>query len=332
MTDYRSEKIVIDTVAPVIQVNYQNQNVANVIDGVKYYNAAQTATISITDQNFRADDVTATVSAVDAEDNPIVVSDYASYLSNRDNWQKNGDVYTANITYSIDANYQFDIAYKDLALHDAADYVPDKFTVDKTPPANVAVTYSESVLEEVLEVVTFGFYNAQATITITAQDETTGIHQIVFDAPKGNDVSNVNSEIAGMVITEDQIGHSGKNASVAIQVPQGELGEQNQFNGTVACKVADRAGNTSNLSDDRRTVVDNIKPVINVTMDDPVKEENEIAYYDGDVTVTMEITEANFYAENVELRVTRDDAQISVTPQWSDESKDVHIGTFTVII
>lgn len=169
MTDYRSEKIVIDTVAPVIQVNYQNQNVANVIDGVKYYNAAQTATISITDQNFRADDVTATVSAVDAEDNPIVVSDYASYLSNRDNWQKNGDVYTANITYSIDANYQFDIAYKDLALHDAADYVPDKFTVDKTPPANVAVTYSESVLEEVLEAVTFGFYNAQATITITAR-------------------------------------------------------------------------------------------------------------------------------------------------------------------
>ena len=53
------------------------------------------------------------------------------------------------------------------------------------------------------------------------------------------------------------------------------------------------------MSDDRRTVVDNIKPVINVTMDDPVKEENEIAYYDGDVTVTMEITEANFYAENV---------------------------------
>lgn len=44
-------------------------------------------------------------------------------------------------------------------------------------------------------------------------------------------------------------------------------------------------------------------------MDNPVKEENEIAYYDGDVTVTMEITEANFYAENVELRVTRDDAQ-----------------------
>ena len=52
MMDYQSEKIVIDTVAPVIQVNYQNQNVANVIDGVKYYNAAQTATISITDQKL----------------------------------------------------------------------------------------------------------------------------------------------------------------------------------------------------------------------------------------------------------------------------------------
>ena len=150
-----------------------------------------------------------------------MVSDYAAYLANRENWQKNGDVYTATVNYSVDANYQFAVAYKDLALHDAAAYATDKFTVDKTPPTNVTVSYSESVLEEMLEAVTFGFYNAQATITITAQDETTGIHQIVFDAPKGNDVSDVNSEIAGMVITEDQIGHGGKNASVAIQVPQG---------------------------------------------------------------------------------------------------------------
>ena len=142
----------------------------------------------ITDQNFRADDVVATVRAVDAEDNPVVVSDYAAYLANRENWQKNGDVYTATVNYSVDANYQFAVAYKDLALHDAAAYATDKFTVDKTPPTNVTVSYSESVLEEMLEAVTFGFYNAQATITITAQDETTGIHQIVFDAPKGNDV------------------------------------------------------------------------------------------------------------------------------------------------
>ena len=98
----------------------------------------------------------------------------------------------------------------------------------------------------------------------------------------------------------------------------------------MACKVADRAGNTSNLSDDRRTVVDNIKPVINVTMDDPVKEENEIAYYDERCYRNHGDYGSKFYAENVELHVTRDDAQISVTPQWSDESKDVHIGTFTL--
>ena len=77
-----------------------------------------------------------------------------------------------------------------------------------------------------------------------------------------------------------------------------------------------------------RIVVDNISPTASVEYNTPVQTVDGIAYYDGDVTATVTIEEANFYAEDVEIRVTRDDAAYNVEPAWVDESSDVHTGTF----
>ena len=49
-----------------------------------------------------------------------------------------------------------------------------------------------------------------------------------------------------------------------------------------------------------RIVVDNLVPTVSVTYNDPVREVNGIAYYAGDIDATVEIHEANFYAEDVQ--------------------------------
>ena len=330
MTEYQSEKIVIDRTAPVIDISYGNRNVQNEIEGIRYFNAMQTAQIAVTEHNFRADDMIVTVSAKDADKNDVTVSDYASYLSNRSNWEKNGDVHTANITFPTDANYEFDIAYKDLAQNEASDYEKDLFTVDKTAPENLELRYSESVLEEVLEGVTFGFYEAQMTVTVTAQDMTSGVHEIMYSALKADGVSDVNTEIIGEVIGEGALRLEGSSATAEIRVPAGELAEGSQFDGTITCEASDRSKNRKELKDDQRIVVDNIAPVINVTFDEPVREANEISYYAGDLEVRMEVNEANFYPEDVKVNVTRDGADIAVSPEWQDESADIHVGTFTL--
>ena len=42
------------------------------------------------------------------------------------------------------------------------------------------------------------------------------------------------------------------------------------------------------------------------------------------------MNEANFYPEDVVVSVTKDGAAYSVSPSWSDQGTDVHIGTFTL--
>ena len=42
------------------------------------------------------------------------------------------------------------------------------------------------------------------------------------------------------------------------------------------------------------------------------------------------MNEANFYPEDVVVFVTKDGVAYSVSPSWSDQGTDVHIGTFTL--
>ena len=334
MNTYTSDIVVIDTINPVIDVTYANKDVKNTLQDAekhsrKYFDATQTATITVTEHNFASDEVDFTIIAKDVGGTAL----NADSLSSKSEWISNGDMHTITITYPGNANYTFDVAYTDLATNKMADYAEDYFTVDKAAPTDMTVAYSASVLDTVLSGLTLGFYNAKMTVTITATDNISGVHSFDYSYLKAAGVSGVNAELAHQTIKEDAIefSNNGKKATAKFQIPKAALGRDNQFNGTVKFTANDRAENTSaEFADKKRVVVDNIAPTANVEYNAPVQTVNGVSYYADAVTATVTVNEANFYSGDVHVAVTKDGTAYNVTPSWSDRGTDVHVGTFTL--
>lgn len=333
MKSYRSEQIIIDTVKPVINVKYSPSKGIRSIGGRTYYDKQQTAVITITEKNFRANDVLVELTAKDISGNNVSISNYAAYLRDKNNWSKSGDKYTAVITYSVDANYTFDISYRDLALNQAAGYARDEFTIDTKAPQNLSVSYSRSVLDTVLGGVSFGYYNAPITVTISAEDITSGIQGFRYSYKNSSGVSKVNGQIIDKAIANSAIKYSddGKKASVMFQIPESALRANNQFNGTLEFTAIDRSDNSTDFIGKRRLVVDNITPTASVSYNSPVQKLNDLSYYSGAIKATITINEANFFSDDVKVMVSKDGASpYQVKPTWLDESIDIHTGSFTI--
>lgn len=337
MVKYVSDTHTIDTTLPVINVEYQNKTVANKLtdrDGNerKYFADTQTAVITINEHNFISDEVDFTIIAKDVTGDVLD----AATLSSKSAWSvdSTGDIHTITITYPGDANYTFDVAYTDKATNVAENYAIDYFTVDKTDPTNLSVNYSTSVLDTVLEAVTFGFYNAKMTVTLTAEDSTSEVHSFLYSYLNAAGVSNVNAELINEAIQAADIKYSEnrKTATVTFEIPKMVLGSDNQFNGTVEFTATDRAGNESDAhKETKRIVVDNIAPTAQVSYNEATNVVGDISYYNGNINATITINEANFYANDVQVTVSKDGgAATAVTPTWNDNSVDVHVGTFTL--
>lgn len=336
MVKYTSNVHTIDTIAPVIKVEYQNTTVINTLEdrneqNRSYFTDTQTAVVTITEHNFNAEDVVWMLTATDVTGKELDINS----LHVKGAWEDGdqADTHTLTIIYSGDANYTFDMAYSDLATNEAVGYATDYFTVDNTAPVNLKVDYSTSLLETILETITFGFYNASVEVTLTAEDITSGVHGFVYNYTNASGVSDVNAELLAQAIEAAEITYSneGQTATVKFNIPKAVLGNTNQFNGTISFETTDRSGIKSVFADEKRIVVDNIAPTAQVTYNQPVNTEGSISYYAGDITATVVINEANFYAEDVVVMVTKDGGTATaITPSWVDNSVDVHTGTFTL--
>lgn len=334
MTTYQSDMITIDTIKPQVNVTYQNTaKIATLKDGEgaerDYFSKTQTAVVTINEHNFDSNDVKFNIVGKDVAGNMRNISDLISMSS----WRTNGDVHSITIAYSGDANYTFDVDYNDLAKNAAEDYAADHFTVDTVAPRITGVSYSSSVLETVLSSVSFGFYNAKMTVTVTAEDDTAGVHQFNYSYLTAAGVSSVNAQLLDQVIGEAGIKYSdgGRTATMTFEIPKMALGSDNQFNGTVKFDATDRSDNKVEQSENKRIVVDNIAPTATVSYNEPVNTQNGISYYDGNINGTITINEANFYAEDVSVMVSRDGGPAqTLATSWSDSSVDTHIGSFTL--
>ena len=271
----------VDKTAPKIEVAYDNNSVKN----GKYFKADRTATITITEHNFDVSRVKAVITDKNATD---TVSDYAAYLSDLKNWTADGDKHTATITFSVDADYTFSISCTDKAgnANKAVNYgeseVPKKFTVDKTNPENLVISYSESVLDIVLRTISFGFFNPDITVTVKADDMTSGIDYFTYS-------TDGNKTVTAAQAKDVKYDKDGK-AYITFRIAP-------QYIGNISFIAFDRAGNSTGMSDDKTVVADNIKPVISVEYDNNKHDNNNTTFYTAKRTATIKITEANFFTE-----------------------------------
>ena len=95
----------IDMTAPVITVNYNNNDAQN----DRYFKEPRVATITIKEQNFDENKVTITQTAAQGGVAPNVA------------WAHNGDTHVATLTYSVDGVYTFDITATDAAGNPSAE-------------------------------------------------------------------------------------------------------------------------------------------------------------------------------------------------------------------
>lgn len=132
----------IDTDAPVVEVAFPEDDIP-VKD--KYFNKERTATVTITDADKEIDStrLNITVDAKDAYDK-AVLGDEQHHVYDVGEWSKqelgNGiNIFTAKVTFHADANYKFEVVYKDDAGHANSDMItsgscPTEFTIDTTEP------------------------------------------------------------------------------------------------------------------------------------------------------------------------------------------------------
>ncbi|WP_251548765.1 Ig-like domain-containing protein [Neobacillus muris] len=153
----------IDKTAPTIEVTYDN----NAADPVNhdYYKADRTATIVISERNFRPEDVKHLITNTDG-----VIPNLSGWTTKNNAADPDQTTHTAVIRYTADGDYTFDIQYKDNAGNAAAPFAQQKFTLDKTIPA-VNVSYSNNAAAN------GNYYKAARTATIT-------IHEHNFDTSR----------------------------------------------------------------------------------------------------------------------------------------------------
>ncbi len=289
---YKMDKFTVDKIKPIIEVSYDNNNLIN----GKYYNAKRKATIKVTEHNFNAADFCTTITAKNFANNEIPVVDYATYLKNPANWTTDGDLNTASIEFSEDAQYTFDVSYTDLAGNEAEDFEENVFVVDSTIPENLSVKYSTPFLDTMIENVSFGFYESPVNVTITADDVSAGIDYFIYSYEVEKGASSTNTGVTDKKVTSDQIIYSnnGKTATISFFI-------EPQYRGTVAFKAVDKAGNIAMLADNKVIVVDNVAPGVAVQYDN--QSAQNVSYYKANRTAVIVINEANFFDSDVRIAV-----------------------------
>ncbi|MCI7730990.1 hypothetical protein [Enorma burkinafasonensis] len=223
-----SESFTIDTEAPVLMVDFDNDDVANGM----YYNAPRTATITVTDRNFAPE-----LGSIDARNlsggAAPGVSGFAEVEPRRE-WR-------ASASFTGEQHYRLQVAATDLAGNVAEPFDSEEFVIDMTAPS-VSISgvegghaYAGAVAPQVsfsdvnldtmgsaatLEGVRSGFaYTPDLSETMSETDKTTSFGNIPYEV----DCDDV------YTVTGEAIDLAGNTATVGMRFSVNRFGSTYYF-------------------------------------------------------------------------------------------------------
>ena len=280
----------VDSIAPVMELSYDNDNVNKIENGRGYFNANRTATLVITERTAHFDEAKATenitITASDAKGTEIPVDKEAviTWTHNENTADPDDDTHVATITFLEDANYTLSIEkYVDKADNKASGIItesvaPYTFTVDKVLPTGTISIGELGTWDMLIQTLTFGLWTHEtAKVTGTTDDATSPIDSVsYYKTAQTTAISR--SELEAF------------DDSMWTPFTEFEVPANGQF--TVYLKIVDKAGNTEYISSNA-VIVDNISPVveslapeITITPEQPVN-----GFYNSDVSVAVKVVD-----------------------------------------
>ena len=346
MGEYISNTHVVDRTDPVIDISFDGSSAA----AGNLYTDDRSMTVRITDKNFRPDEISfSRLSAVDFQGNAVSnfqADDFLNALKSA-SWKTEGDVHSAVIVFSVDAYYEFTLEYSDLANNSAAPCQGVPFGIDKNGPSGLRIVYESNAAGMAGGTVSFGYYNPSVTVRIYAEDIITGIDHFnwTYTPEEGASTTLDAGTISGQIDCTDS-GHFfyEDNGRTAVGEFTLTADESVQYRGKLSFTATDKAGHISsvhygngaardkdgNLQDtgsEYVVVLDTVAPLCQVTCPEPQKTIEEdagsIIYYNdtcGDIIpITVKITEANFYGEDVVVKLNDSDYTVEDWTRDGDE-------------
>ena len=146
----------IDKIAPTMQVTYDNNAYdADFAGEAEFYKANRTATVVVTERNFKPDDAKIIIANADG-----VIPIVSGWTESNNSTDPDKTTYTATIDYTEDGDYTFDINVIDLASNSAENFATHTFTIDKINPVISVLFDNNAAMNQ-------NYYNAERTATIT---------------------------------------------------------------------------------------------------------------------------------------------------------------------
>ncbi len=165
------KKVSIDKTAPTISVSYDNNNA----DSGNRFCADRTATITVVERNFNANDFKLSITNSAGE-----IPSISGWTTLEDATNPDNNKHVATVHFTADGDYTMDMSYVDMAGNHANKVETQTFTIDKSAPA-VGVSFDNNNATQEK------YFASERTATITVNEHYFDPSRVIVTGTATND-------------------------------------------------------------------------------------------------------------------------------------------------